>query len=141
MNQTGTNAHHSDADETSNVIEGLRLIIDIIPTIVWRKLPDGSADFLNRNFREYTGLSLEEGLGWGWMRAFHPDVRSMEERQATMSSEKPFEKEARLRRADGQYRWSLIRAVPLRDDQGNLVKWYGVTIDIEDRKLAESQSR
>jgi PAS domain S-box-containing protein len=142
MQQTGANSHHSDADEASNVIEErLRLIIDTIPTIVWRKLPDGSADFLNRNFREYTGLSLEEGLGWGWMSAFHPDDRSMEEWQATLSAEKPFEKEARLRRADGQYRWSLIRAVPLRDEQGNLVKWYGVTIDIEDRKQAESQSR
>src|SRR5882762_1700889 len=67
MSQTGTKTHDSDADEASNVVEErLRLIIDTIPTIVWRKLPDGSADFLNRNFREYTGLSLERGLGWGW---------------------------------------------------------------------------
>jgi PAS domain-containing protein len=70
MNQTGANTRHSDADGPSNVIEErLRVIIDTIPTIVWRKLPDGSADFLNRSFREYTGLSLENGLGWGWMNA------------------------------------------------------------------------
>jgi PAS domain S-box-containing protein len=143
MNQTGANTRHSDAYEASRVIEErLRLIIDSIPIIVWRKLPDGSADFLNRNFREYTGLSLEQGLGWGWMmKAFHPDDRLMEEWRTALAAEQPFEKEARLRRADGQYRWFLIRAVPLRNEQGNLLKWYGVTIDLEDRKRAESQSQ
>src|SRR2546426_843226 len=128
MSQTGANTRHSDADGASNVIEErLRLIIDTIPTIVWRKLPDGSADFLNRNFREYTGLSLEDGLGWGWMNAFHPDDRLMEEWRAALAAGKPFEKEARLRRADGQYRWFLIRAVPLRDEQGNIANWYGTS--------------
>ena len=142
MSQTGANTHHSDADEASNVIEErLRLIIDTIPTIVWRKLPDGSADFLNRHFREYTGLSLENGLGWGWMNAFHPDDRLIEEWRAALAAEKPFEKEARLRRADGQYRWFLIRAVPLRDEQRNIVNWYGTTSDIEDLKRAEDRAR
>ena len=142
MSQTGANTRDSDADEASNVIEErLQLIIDTIPTIVWRKLPDGSADFLNRNFREYTGLSLEHGLGWGWMNAFHPEDRLKEEWQAAFAGGKPFEKEARLRRADGQYRWFLIRAVPLRDEQGNLVKWYGTTSDIEDLKRAEDRVR
>ena len=141
MSQTGTNTHYSDADQASNVIEGLRLIIDTIPTIVWRKLPDGSADFLNRNFLEYTGLSLEQGLGWGWMNAFHPDDRLIDEWRAALAAEKPFEKEARLRRADGQYRWFLIRAVPQRDKQSNVVHWYGTTSDIEDRKHAEAELR
>ena len=142
MGQTGANTHHSDADEASDVIEErLRLIIDTIPTIVWRKLPDGSADFLNRNFREYTGLSLEHGLGWGWMNAFHPDDRLKEEWRAALAAGKPFEKEARLRRADGQYRWFLIRAVPLRDEQRNVVRWYGTTSDIEDLKRAEDRVR
>jgi len=143
MNQTGANTRHSGADEASNVIEErLRLIIDTIPTIVWRKLPDGSADFLNRNFREYTGLSLEDGLGWGWMNnVFHPDDRLMEDWRAALAAGKPFEKEARLRRADGQYRWFLIRAVPLRDERGNVVKWYGTSSDIEDRKRAEDRVR
>ena len=142
MSQTGANTHHSDADEASNLLEErLRLIIDTIPTIVWRKLPDGSADFLNRQFREYTGLSLEHGLGWGWMNAFHPDDRLMEEWRAALAAEKPFEKEARLRQADGQYRWFLIRAVPLRDEQSNVVKWYGTSSDIEDLKRAEDRVR
>jgi len=142
MSQTGANTHHSNADEASNVIEEhLRLIVDTIPTIVWRKLPDGSADFLNQQFREYTGLSLEHGLGWGWMNAFHPDDRLVEEWRAALGAEKPFEKEARLRRADGQYRWFLIRAVPLRDEQSNVVKWYGTTSEIEDLKRAEDRVR
>ena len=140
MSQTEANKRLSDADEASNVFEErLRLIIDTIPTIVWRKLPDGSADFLNRQFREYTGLSLEHGLGWGWMNAFHPDDRLMEEWRTALAAEKPFEKEARLRRADGQYRWFLIRAVPLRDGQSNVVKWYGTTSDIEDLKRVEDR--
>ena len=140
--QTGANTRHSDADGASNVIEErLRLIIDTIPTIVWRKSPDGAADFLNRHFREYTGLSLEDGLGWGWMNAFHPADRLMEEWRAALAAGKPFDKEARLRRADGQYRWFLIRAVPLRDERGNVVKWYGLSIDVEDRRRAEGQSR
>jgi PAS domain S-box-containing protein len=142
MSQTGANTRYSEADEASNAIEErLRLIIDTIPTIVWRKLPDGSADFLNRNFREYTGLSLEDGLGWGWMNAFHPDDRLMEEWRAALAGGKPFERVVRLRRADGEYRWFLIRAVPLRDEQGNIVKWYGTTSDIEDLKRAEDRIR
>src|SRR3989442_12502472 len=142
MGQIAAKTHNIDADGVSNAIEErLRLIIDTIPTIVWRKLPDGSADFLNRNFREYTGLSLEDGLGWGWMNAFHPDDRLMEEWRAALAAGKPFEKEARLRRADGQYRWFLIRAVPLRDEQGNIANWYGTSSDIEDLKKAEDHFR
>jgi PAS domain S-box-containing protein len=138
MSQTGANS-----DDASNAIEEpLRLIIDTIPTIVWRKLPDGSADFLNRNFWEYTGLSLEDGLGWGWMmNAFHPDDRLIEEWRTALAAGKPFEKEARLRRSDGQYRWFLIRAMPLRDEQGNMASWYGISTDIEDLKKAEDRVR
>ncbi len=141
MNENGANANHSDADEAMNIEERLRLIIDTIPTIVWRKLPDGSADFLNKHFLEYTGLSLEEGMGWGWMSAFHPDDRLMEKWPAAMAAGKPFQTEARLRGTDAQYRWFLIRAVPLKDDRGNIVKWYGLTVDIGDLKRAEDRIR
>jgi len=120
----------------------LRLVIDTLPAIVWSKSPDGSADFVNQRFREYTGLSVEEGLGWGWMRnAFHPEDRAEEEWRAAFAAGQPFEKEARLRRADGTYRWFLLRAVPLRDEQGRVVKWYGTTTDIDDRKRAEDELR
>jgi len=141
MSQIESNTYNSDADGTSNLEERLQLIIDAIPAIVWRKLPDGSADFLNQHFREYTGLSLEHGLGWGWMNAFHPDDRLMEEWRGAVAAGKPFQKQARLRRADGQYRWFLIRAVPLRDEPGNIINWYGTSIDIEDLKRVEDRIR
>ena len=142
MSHTGSKTRKVDNDEASKAIEErLRLIIDTIPTIVWRKSPDGSADFLNKHFREYTGLSLEDGMGWGWMNAFHPDDRLKEEWRADLAAGKPFEKEARLRRADGQYRWFLIRAVPLLDEHGNIVKWYGTTSDIEGLKRTEDRIR
>ena len=119
----------------------LRLIIDTVPIIVWRKLPDGSADLLNQEFKKYTGLSEEQGLGWSWINVFHPDDRLTEEWHADFAAGKPFEKEARLRRADGEYRWFLVRAVPAKDDRGKLVKWFGLSIDVDDLKKAEDRIR
>src|SRR5258706_6136300 len=75
------------------------------------------------------------------MTAFHPDDRLKEEWRAALAAGEPFEKEARLCRADGQYRWFLIRAVPLRDRQRNVVRWYGTSTDIEDLKRAEDRVR
>jgi len=131
----GTN---TDIGDRKVAEDRLRLVIDTLPALVWSKLPDGSADFLNQRFREYTGLSVEEGLGWGWMmKAFHPEDRAEEEWRAAFAAGQPFEKEARLRQADGAYRGFLLRAVPLRDQQGSVVKWYGTSTDIEDRRRAE----
>jgi PAS domain S-box-containing protein len=142
MNERGASKKHRDSEEASHLIEErLRHIIETIPTIVWCKLPDGSADFLNQKFSEYTGLSMEQGLGWGWMNAFHPEDRLKEEWRAALAAQKPFEKEARLRRADGQYRWFLIRAVPQRNEQGKVVRWYGATSDIDYLKRAEDRVR
>jgi PAS domain S-box-containing protein len=142
MSQTRANTRRKNDGASKVIEERLRLIIDTIPTIVWSKLPDGSVDFLNKHFREYTGLSSEEGMGWGWMNnVFHPDDRLIEEWRAALAAAKPFEKEARLRRFDGQYRWFLIRAVPLRDEQGKVIKWYGLSSDIEDLKKAEDRIR
>ena len=119
-----------------------RLVIDSMPGLVWSTLPDGSADFFNQRWREYTGLSLEEALGWGWRAAFHPEDRALLDGwNASVAAGEPFEAEARMRRADGEYRWFLIRAVPLHDEQGNIVKWYGTSTDIEDRKQAEEAVR
>src|SRR6202048_574975 len=116
----------------------LRLVVDTLPAMVWSKLPDGSADFLNQRFREYTGLSVEQGWGRGWMmKAFHHEDRAQEEWRAAFAAGQPFEKEVRLRRADGAYRWFLLRAVPLYDQQGSVVKWYGTSTDIEDRRRTE----
>jgi PAS domain S-box-containing protein len=121
--------------------EQFQLVVDNIPAMVWSKEPDGSADFLNQYFQEYTGISTEEAHGWGWMKAFHPDDRAMDEWREALAAGEPFRKEARLRGSDGQYRWFALRAVPLRDQRGNIVKWYGTTTDIDDRKQVETRVR
>lgn len=134
--------HNGDPHGASKPIEErLRIMIDQIPALVWSKLPDGSLDFFNQRFREYTGLSLEEGLGWGWINAFHPDDRRTEEWRAALAAGEPFEKEARLRGTDSKYRWFALRAVPVKNDQGVTIKWYGTSTDIDDRKQAESELR
>ena len=118
----------------------LRDVIETMPTFAWTALPDGSRDFVNRHWQEYTGLSTEKSVGSGWEAAVHPEdlKRSAEKWRASVAGGAPFENEMRYRRAaDGQYRWFLARAVPLRDARGKIVKWYGVSTDIEDRKRAE----
>ena len=118
----------------------LRNVIETMPTFAWAALPDGSVDFVNRHWQEYTGLSTEKTVGSGWETALHPEdlKRHVEKWRASVASGAPFENEVRYRRAaDGQYRWFLTRAVPLQDAGGKIVKWYGVSTDIEDRKRAE----
>jgi PAS domain S-box-containing protein len=130
-------------DEIKKSDDHLRLVIDTIPALVATLRPDGSANFYNRRWLEYLGLPSQEVLGWGWTRVTHPDDLEgflLHWRAATVSGE-PFEREARLRRADGQYRWLLIRAVPLRDELGKIADWYATSIDIEDRKRAEKAVR
>jgi len=117
----------------------LRSIIDAIPGFVWSTAPDGSVDFLNQRWSEYTGMPLEEARDFGWTSAVHPDDAAALAAywQALLEAGLPGEYEARLRRHDGVYRWFLIRAVPQRDETGRLVRWYGANTDIEDRKQAE----
>ena len=122
----------------------LRDVVETIPTIVWTALPNGSVDFVNRHWEECTGLSTEKTLGAAWESAVHPeDLKQHSEKwRAASASGDPFENEARFRRAaDGAYRWFLIRAVPLRDARGKIVKWYGTATEIEDRKRAEQKFR
>jgi two-component system, LuxR family, sensor kinase FixL len=129
--------------ETRALRDELRLVVDTIPALVWSARPDGSRDFLSQRWLEYTGLSLEQGLGEGWADTFHPEDRArfLQEWDADAASGRPFEREARVRRANGEYHWLLIRAVPLRDGRGNIVKWYGTSTDIDDRKRAEEALR
>jgi hypothetical protein len=121
----------------------LRLIIDTIPTLAWSTEPDGSVEFVNRRWSNYTGLTIEQARGSGWLAAIHPeDIGWLsEQRRITMAAGKPFELEARMRRYDGQYRWFINRADPLLDEQGKIVKWYGTNTDIDDRKRAEEALR
>ncbi len=120
----------------------LRDVIETIPTFAWTVLPNGSVDFVNRNWQEYTGLSSERTVGLGWQAAVHAaDLnRHAEKWRASLASGEPFENEVRYRRAaDGQYRWFLARAIPLRDQRGKILKWYGISTDIDDRKRAEQE--
>src|SRR5882724_11398190 len=118
----------------------LRLTIDTIPVLAWRTRPDGWNEFLNQRWLDYTGLTIEEARGWGWKVAIHPDdlQQLLDVWQGLLVSGKSGELEARLRRADGVYRWFLFRVEPLRDPQGTIVKWYGTNTDIDDRKRAEA---
>jgi PAS domain S-box-containing protein len=121
----------------------LRLVIDTIPAHVWSTRPDGSVDFINRRWLETTGLTMEDALGWDWSSVVHPDdlPRYVDEWRAALAAGQPMESEVRLQRADGQYRWWLTRNVPLHDELGNIVKWYGTAIDIEDRHQTEEALR
>jgi len=116
-------------------------VIDTIPVIAWCNLPTGPNEFINKRWDEYTGLSPEESHGWGWQVAMHPDDLPllMKKWEELLASEQPDEIEGRFRRHDGVYRWFLIRAEPFRDETGKVIKWYGTSIDIEDRKRAEEE--
>ena len=121
----------------------LRQVIDAIPTLAWSAGPDGSADFLNQRWLDYTGLTAEQAQGSGWTAAIHPDdLKELSEHwQSSLATGTPVEVEARMRRFDGASRWFLFRANPVRDESGNIVKWYGTNIDIEDRKRGEEVLR
>jgi PAS domain S-box-containing protein len=118
----------------------LMLIVNTIPALVWSATIDGSAEFFNQHYLDYIGLTAEQASGSGWRSTVHPDdlgnlVAAWEEmKNAGVGGEI----EARLRRADGEYRWFLLRTNPLRDERGEIVKWYGINTDIEDRKRTEN---
>ena len=142
------NSFNYAAQQLQQLYEGLRRsehelrdVIEAMPTMVWIGGTDGSNEFGNRRWKEYTGLSHERTVGSGWQEAVHPaDLkRHWEKWCASRASGEPFENEVRYRRADGQYRWFLSRAVPLRDEHGKILKWYGISTDIDDRKRAEQE--
>jgi PAS domain S-box-containing protein len=120
-----------------------RHLVDTTPAFIHTALSDGSLDFLSRGWLEYGGLPQTSLLDWRWTGAIHPeDVERFADKWRTaLASGEPFEAESRVRRADGEYRWFLQRNVPLRDESGNIVKWYGTGIDIEERKVAEESLR
>ena len=117
----------------------LAAIIGTIPTTAWTTRPDGYCDFINQVWLDYAGMSAEQAQGWGWAEAIHPDDRQkyVEHWQSCLASGLPVDTEARIRRFDGSYRWFLIRANPLKNESGNILKWYGTCVDIDDRKKAE----
>ncbi len=116
----------------------LRQVIDAIPAMAWSAHPDGSGEFFNQHYLDYVGLPAEYLTDWGWIGAVHPDdIESLSLTwQQIRQFETPGEGEMRLRRHDGEYRWFLFRANPVRDESGRVIKWYGMNIDITERKLA-----
>ncbi len=117
----------------------LRDVIETIPSMAWSAAADGAAEFFNRRWLDYAGLTADQAQGWGRTTAVHPDDLKVlvEYWQEMLASGKPGEIEGRLRRFDGEYRWFFFRATPAFDESGKVVKWYGTNTDIELRKKAE----
>ncbi len=126
--------------ERSRAEDRIRLIIDTIPVMAWSLRPDGVVDFLNQRWTDYTGLSLGQYVA-DPTGLIHPEdaPRVFERWRAQMARDEGYDDEMRLRGADGTYRRFLVRTAPLRDESGRVVKWYGVSTDIEDRKRAEAE--
>jgi PAS domain S-box-containing protein len=129
--------------QTPQAENELRAIVDNAPVFLWSDLPDGYCDFLNQPWLDYFNLSLEVAQGTGWATLLHPDdaAHHLESWQKSIAAGIPFETETRFRRPDGEYRWFLTRANPLRDKTGRIVKWYGTNIDIENLKRTETRLR
>ena len=121
----------------------LTRLINAVPGLGWTALPDGRAEFLNQRWLEFAGMTAEQAAGWGWTEAIHPDDRQrlLDSWQSCLASGTPVDIEGRMRRYDGAYRWFLFRANSLRDEAGNIFRWCGTNIDIEDRRRGEEDLR
>src|SRR6202795_3234109 len=119
------------------------LLVDSIPALIHTARPDGYLDYFNKPWLEYLGVTLDEVTGWNWTAVVHPeDVEGIVAKwRACLATGEIFEYETRVRSANGEYRWMFHRKVPLRDANGNIVKWYGSSLDIEERKQAEEKLR
>ncbi|HEX6288742.1 MAG TPA: PAS domain S-box protein [Herpetosiphonaceae bacterium] len=121
-----------------------RTLVEALPQLVWTANPDGYTDFFNRRWYDYTGLTAEDCLGWGWEAVLHPDdvQQTVERWMEAVRTGVSYEIEYRLRRgADGAYRWHLGRGLPLRNQADQIVKWLGTCTDIDDQKRAEEALR
>jgi PAS domain S-box-containing protein len=120
-----------------------QLLVDSIPALIHTSRPDGYLDYFNKPWLEYLGVTLDKVVGWNWTAYVHPDdVEGIVAKwRACLATGEIFEYETRVRRANGDFRWMFHRKVPLRDANGNIVKWYGSSLDIEERKTAEEGLR
>jgi len=159
LDATDRKAAHEDHDALKRALDDirrsedrLRTIIDTIPALVWCFRPDGTINYFNQRWHEYTGISREEAYGVGdpestakvFRTILHPDdgPRVLAKwQQEILSAGKPGEFEVRMRRHDGEYRWFMVRLEPVLDDSGSVTQWYGINTDIEDLKRAESKLR
>ena len=131
---------NSDLEQKNQELDA---IVHTAPDIIFSRQPDGSRDYLSYRFYEYTGAPSDSAVGSGWLEYLHPDDKeqSLAHWLQCVQSGEVYESEYRLRGADSQYRWFRARAVPLRDAQGKILKWYGTCSDIHDRKMLEESIR
>lgn len=118
----------------------LRAIVDAVPAHAWCSRADGYNIFCNQQWLDFSGFTQETARGWSYRDTFHPDdIEPYTKKWAEVSAtEGSIEAEARMRRFDGEYRWFLIRAIPVRDENGSITKWFGTNTDIDDLKKAEA---
>jgi PAS domain S-box-containing protein len=123
--------------------QDLRLLVEAIPTLVWRAAPEGNIDYVNKRVLDYFGAPLSELIGWGWMDKVHPDDVAFKVRTWLQNLEpgKPHDAVCRFRGADGKYRWFEVRGEPRRASDGKVLRWYGVLVDIDDQRRAEEALR
>ena len=124
-------------EELQKVLDEFRFVTDFIPQMVWATQPDGYHDFYNKQWFDYTGLSYQETSGENWNTVLHPDdqQRAWKLWKHCLHTGQSYEIEYRLRRHDGEFRWFLARALPLRDEQGKIMKWFGTCTDVHDQKM------
>src|SRR6201987_1031118 len=121
----------------------MQALVDSIPALLPTASPDGYLDYFNKPWLEYLGVTLDKVAGWNWTAFVHPeDVEGIVAKwRACLANGEVFEYETRVRSANGDYRWMFHRKVPLRGANGNIVKWYGSSLDIDERKTAEAEFR
>ena len=119
------------------------LIAESIPHIVWVAAPDGSVEYFNHRGTEYTGLPYGAADGWEWLALIHPDDIERSERawRDACAQDAPYGIEYRLRRYDGEFRWQVCRALPVRNELQEVVKWIGTVTDIDDQRQVEERLR
>ncbi len=134
--------NRTDVALTSSEQE-LRLVVETIPALVWRAGPEGNVEYVNKRVLEYFGAPPDEIIGWGWMEKVHPDDVAFKVSAwlKNLESGNPHDAVCRMRGADGRYRWFEVRGEPLRASDGTVLSWYGVLIDIDDRRRAEEGLR
>jgi PAS domain S-box-containing protein len=121
--------------------EAYRKLAELGPQLVWKCSPEGLNNYFNQKWVEYTGLTLEQSYGTGWITLFHPEDKEPAQRawDHAVQTGEDYRIDCRLRAADGSYRWFLIKAVPMHDDQGAIVEWFGTCTDIDNLKRAQEQ--
>ena len=132
---------HLDEERLQQSHDRYRFLADAMPQMVFTATPDGQATYLNRSWLDYTGQRFEDALGLGWAAAIGPDDvdRYLAGWKAAVPAGAPYQMEARFRRADGEYRWHLVRATPMRHRLGGIVEWVGAATDTEDQKRAAAE--